>query len=198
MRRQQVIYASLKVMTDKIKIIGFSGSLRKGSFNTAALAAAQQLCGDDAEIEIFDISDFPPFNQDREQDPPANVAKLKAAIRAADAVIFSSPEYNYSVPGHLKNVIDWASRPYGDSAWEGKPALIMGASSGAIGTARMQYHLRQTMVFLNMFPLNKPEVMIGNAAGKFDENGTLTDEKTREFIKQAVAALVEETRRRKK
>lgn len=192
-----MIYASLKVMTDKIKIIGFSGSLRKGSFNTAALAAAQQLCGDDAEIEIFDISDFPPFNQDREQDPPANVAKLKAAIRAADAVIFSSPEYNYSVPGHLKNVIDWASRPYGDSAWEGKPALIMGASSGAIGTARMQYHLRQTMVFLNMFPLNKPEVMIGNAAGKFDENGTLTDEKTREFIKQAVAALVEETRRRK-
>lgn len=197
MRRQQVIYASLKVMTDKIKIIGFSGSLRKGSFNTAALAAAQQLCGDDAEIEIFDISDFPPFNQDREQDPPANVAKLKAAIRAADAVIFSSPEYNYSVPGHLKNVIDWASRPYGDSAWEGKPALIMGASSGAIGTARMQYHLRQTMVFLNMFPLNKPEVMIGNAASKFDDSGNLTDEKTREFIKQAVAALVEETRRRK-
>lgn len=192
-----MIYASLKVMTDKIKIIGFSGSLRKGSFNTAALAAAQQLCGDDAEIEIFDISDFPPFNQDREQDPPANVAKLKAAIRAADAVIFSSPEYNYSVPGHLKNVIDWASRPYGDSAWEGKPALIMGASSGAIGTARMQYHLRQTMVFLNMFPLNKPEVMIGNAASKFDDSGNLTDEKTREFIKQAVAALVEETRRRK-
>lgn len=197
MRRQQVIHASLRVMTDKIKIIGFSGSLRKGSFNTAALAAAQQLCGDDTEIEIFDISDFPPFNQDREQDPPANVAKLKAAIRAADAVIFSSPEYNYSVPGHLKNVIDWASRPYGDSAWEGKPALIMGASSGAIGTARMQYHLRQTMVFLNMFPLNKPEVMIGNAASKFDDSGNLTDEKTREFIKQAVAALVEETRRRK-
>ena len=192
-----MIHASLRVMTDKIKIIGFSGSLRKGSFNTAALAAAQQLCGDDAEIEIFDISDFPPFNQDREQDPPANVAKLKAAIRAADAVIFSSPEYNYSVPGHLKNVIDWASRPYGDSAWEGKPALIMGASSGAIGTARMQYHLRQTMVFLNMFPLNKPEVMIGNAASKFDDSGNLTDEKTRDFIKQAVTALVEETRRRK-
>lgn len=192
-----MIHASLRVMTDKIKIIGFSGSLRKGSFNTSALAAAQQLCGDDAEIEIFDISDFPPFNQDREQDPPANVAKLKAAIRAADAVIFSSPEYNYSVPGHLKNVIDWASRPYGDSAWEGKPALIMGASSGAIGTARMQYHLRQTMVFLNMFPLNKPEVMIGNAASKFDDSGNLTDEKTRDFIKQAVTALVEETRRRK-
>lgn len=185
-------------MTDKIKIIGFSGSLRKGSFNTGALEAAQQLCGDEAEIEIFDIAGFTPFDQDREKDPPENVKKLKASIRASDAVIFSSPEYNYSIPGHLKNVIDWASRPYGDSAWDGKPALIMGASSGAIGTARMQYHLRQTMVFLNMFPLNKPEIMIGNAAGRFDENGNLTDEKTRDFIRQGVAALVEETRRRKR
>ena len=185
-----------KIMTDKIKIIGFSGSLRSGSFNTGALIAAQQLCGEDAEIEIFDISDFPPFNQDLEPDPPANVTKLKAAIRAADAVIFSSPEYNYSVPGHLKNVIDWASRPYGDSAWDGKPALTMGASSGAIGTSRMQYHLRQTMVFLNMFPLNKPEIMIGNAATKFDENGILNDETTQDFIKQGVVALVAEVRRR--
>jgi len=183
-------------MTDKIKIIGISGSLRGGSFNTGALVAAQQLCGDDAEIDIFDISDFPPFNQDSEKDVPANVTKLKAAIRAADAVIFSSPEYNYSVPGHLKNVIDWGSRPYGDSAWDGKPALIMGASAGAIGTARMQYHLRQVMVFLNMFPLNKPEIMIGGASGKFDESGNLTDEKTRDFIKQGVAALVDEARRR--
>lgn len=184
-------------MTDKIKILGLSGSLRDGSFNTGALVAAQQLCADDVEIEIYDISDFPPFSQDLEKDVPANVTKLKAAIRAADAVIFSSPEYNYSVPGHLKNVIDWASRPYGDSAWDGKPALIMGASSGAIGTARMQYHLRQTMVFLNMFPLNKPEIMIGNASKKFDENGNLTDEMTRDFIKNGVAALVEEVRRRK-
>jgi len=183
-------------MTDKIRIVGFSGSLRVGSFNTAALVAAQELCGDGVEIEIFDISDFQPFNQDLEKDPPENVTKLKAAIRAAHAVIFSSPEYNYSMPGHLKNVIDWASRPYGDSAWDGKPALIMGASSGAIGTARMQYHLRQTMVFLNMFPLNRPEVMIGNAAKKFDENGYLTDEATRDFVKQGVAALVEEVRRR--
>lgn len=196
--RLQVIHASLKTMTDKIRIIGFSGSLRKGSFNTGALVAAQQVCGDEAEIEILDIADFPPFSQDSEKDVPAIVTKLKAAVRAADAVIFSSPEYNYSVPGHLKNVIDWGSRPYGDSAWDGKPALIMGASAGAIGTARMQYHLRQTMVFLNMFPLNKPEVMIGNANGKFDESGNLTDEKTRDFIKQAVTALVEETRRRKK
>lgn len=184
-------------MNDRITIIGFSGSLRKGSFNTAALKAAQQLCDDDAVVEIFDIADFPPFNQDHDQDPPENVVKLKAAIRAAGAVIFSSPEYNYSVPGHLKNVIDWASRPYGDSAWDGKPALIMGASPGAVGTARMQYHLRQSMVFLNMFPLNKPEVMINNCAQKFDENGNLTDASTREHIQKAIKALIDEARRRK-
>jgi chromate reductase len=184
-------------MAEKINIIGFSGSLRSGSFNTAALRAAQQLCPDDAEIDIFDISDFEPFNQDRDQDPPKNVTKLKASIRASDAVLFSSPEYNYSVPGHLKNVIDWASRPYGDSAWDGKPALIMGASPGAVGTARMQYHLRQMMVFLNMFPLNRPEVMISNCAEKFDANGNLTDEATKDHIHKALTALIEETRRRK-
>jgi chromate reductase len=182
-------------MADKIKIIGFSGSLRSGSFNTAALRAVQEVTPSDAEIDIYDIADFPPFNQDIDGEPPQMVTDLKAAIRAADAVIFSSPEYNYSVPGHLKNVIDWASRPYGDSAWDGKPALIMGASIGAVGTARMQYHLRQIMVFLNMHPLNKPEVMIGTAQDKFDAEGKLTDESTREYLKQAVEALVHWTRR---
>ncbi len=182
-------------MTDKLKIIGFSGSLRAGSFNTFALKAAQEVAPDGVEIEIYDIAGFPPFNQDDDGNPPQIVTDLKAAIRAVDAVIFSSPEYNYSIPGHLKNVIDWASRPYGDSAWDGKPALIMGASPGAIGTARMQYHLRQVMVFLNMHPLNKPEIMIGTCAEKFDADGELTDEKTREFLKQAVEALVHWTRR---
>lgn len=182
-------------MTDKLNFIGFSGSLRAGSYNTAALRAAQQLAPAGVEISIHDISGFPPFNQDEDAQPPQMVTDLKAAVRAADAVIFSSPEYNYSVPGHLKNVIDWASRPYGDSAWDGKPALIMGASPGAIGTARMQYHLRQSMVFLNMHPLNKPEIMINNCAGKFDDSGDLTDEKTRDFIRQALEALVHWTRR---
>ena len=163
-------------MTDRLKIIGFSGSLRAGSYNTSALRSAKELAPDDVEIEIYDISGFPPFNQDEDANPPQMVTDLKAAIRAADAVIFSSPEYNYSVRGHLKNVIDWASRPYGDSAWDRKPALIMGASPGAIATARMQYHLRQIMVFLNMHPLNKPEVMIGHCADKFDADGNLLDE----------------------
>lgn len=182
-------------MTERLRILGISGSLRKGSYNTAALHAAVELCPDDAEIEIYAVGGFEPFNQDIEANPPDNVAKFKAAIRAADAIVFSSPEYNYSVPGFLKNAIDWASRPYGDSAWDGKPALIMGASPGTGGTMRMQYHLRQIMVFLNMHPLNRPEVMISNCASKFDENGKLTDDKTREFIAKALAALVEWTRK---
>ncbi|MBK9153890.1 MAG: NAD(P)H-dependent oxidoreductase [Chloracidobacterium sp.] len=180
-------------MGDKIRILGISGSLRKGSYNTAALQAAAGLVPEDAEIEIFDISGLPNFDQDSEKDPPAKVTELKRKIREADAVIFSSPEYNYSVPGFLKNAIDWASRPYGDSAWDGKPAAIMGASPGAIGTARMQYHLRQIMVFLNMHPLNKPEVMINNCTSKFNEQGELIDEKTKEFIADMLKKLVDWT-----
>jgi chromate reductase, NAD(P)H dehydrogenase (quinone) len=120
---------------------------------------------------------------------------LKRKIRDADAVLFVTPEYNYSIPGVLKNAIDWASRPYGDSAWDGKPAAIMGASIGGIATARAQYHLRQMMVFLNMFPVNQPEVMIGNASEKFDEAGNLTDSETRNFIRQLLENLVDWTLR---
>jgi chromate reductase len=182
-------------MADTIKIIGFSGSLRAGSYNSAALRAAKKFAPEGCEVNIYDIAGFPPFNQDLEQSPPQMVTDLKAAVRAADAVLFCSPEYNYSIPGHLKNVIDWASRPYGDSAWEGKPALIMGASIGAIATARMQYHLRQSMVFLHMHPLNRPEIMIGNAQDKFDADGRLTDEATRDHIVKGLEALAAWTRR---
>jgi chromate reductase len=102
-----------------------------------------------------------------------------------------TPEYNYSIPGVLKNAIDWASRPYGDSAWDGKPVAIMGASIGATGTARAQYHLRQSFVFLNMYPINKPEVMIGNASQRFDAGGNLTDETTKNHIRQLLKSLVD-------
>lgn len=180
-----------------IKILGISGSLRKDSYNTAALRAAAKLVPEDVGIEVYDISGFPEFVQDQEKDPPAKVVEFKSKIRSADAILFSSPEYNYSVPGVLKNAIDWASRPYGDSAWDGKPAAIMGASPGAVGTARMQYHLRQIMVFLNMFPLNRPEVMINNCTTKFDENGELTDETTKKFIGDMLAALVDWTNKLK-
>lgn len=182
-------------MGEKIKILGICGSLREGSFNLSALKAAAELAPEGVEIEIFSIGGIPEFVQGHDLNPPEKVVEFKRKIREADAILFASPEYNYSVPGVLKNAIDWASRPYGDSAWEGKPAAIMGASPGTGGTMRMQYHLRQIMVFLNMFPINKPEVMIGTCTNKFDENGNLTDEKTREFIGQMIKALAEWTRK---
>ena len=183
-------------MTNKpIRILGIAGSLRRESYNRAALRTATTLVPEGAILETFALDGIPVFNQDEEQNPPAKVAELKRRIREADAILFVTPEYNYSVPGVLKNAIDWASRPYGDSAWNGKPAAIMGASPGAIGTARAQYHLRQILVYLNMFPINQPEVMIGNAAARFDKEGNLTDETTKEFICQLLQHLVEWTRR---
>jgi chromate reductase, NAD(P)H dehydrogenase (quinone) len=184
-------------MIEQVRILGIAGSLRTGSYNKGILNAATQLVPDGAMIEIFDIDGLPGFSQDLEKEPPAKVTEFKQRIREADAVLFATPEYNYSIPGVLKNAIDWASRPYGDSAWSGKPAAIMGASIGGIATARAQYHLRQVMVFLDMFPLNQPEVMVGNCADKFDGDGNLTDESTRDHIRKQLHALVEWTNRLK-
>ena len=182
-------------MSRPVRILGIAGSLRRESYNRAALRAAIELAPEGATIETFELDGIPGFNQDEEQNPPAKVVELKKRVREADAILFVTPEYNYSVPGVLKNAIDWASRPYGDSAWNGKPAAMMGASIGAIGTARAQYHLRQMMVFLNMFPTNQPEVMIGNASERFDAQGNLTDAATKEFIRQLLQSLADWTRR---
>src|SRR5688500_4399160 len=180
---------------EPVRILGIAGSLRRDSYNRATLRAATELAPQGATIEIFELDGIPGFNQDEEQNPPAKVVELKRRIRETDAVLFVTPEYNYSIPGVLKNAIDWASRPYGESAWNGKPSAIMGASVGSIATARAQYHLRQMMVFLNMFPINQPEVMIGNAADRFDAQGNLTDETTKEFIRQLLQNLVGWTQR---
>ena len=177
-------------MAQPIKILGIPGSLRKASYNRAALRAAQQLAPETAKIELFELDGIPIFNQDDEGNVPAKVTQFKASIRAADAILFATPEYNYSIPGMLKNAIDWASRPYGDSAWEGKPVAVMGASGGPMGTARAQYQLRQAFVFLNMFPVNRPEVMIGGAQQSFDEQGNLTNETSRKLIRQLIENLV--------
>jgi chromate reductase len=182
-------------MKEKVHILGFAGSLRKGSFNKAILNAAKEMAPDDAAIEIFDLEGIPPFNQDLENDPPEKVRTFKAKIRAADAILIATPEYNYSMSGVLKNAIDAASRPYGDNPFDGKPVAIMGASGGILGTARAQYHLRQTLVFLNMLPLNKPEVMVPTANDKVDSSGRVTDEKTGKKIKELLEALVLWTRR---
>jgi len=174
----------------KVRILGFAGSLRKGSFNKSLLRAAAEQVPEGAELEIFDIDGLPLFNQDNEAKPNAKLDEFKAKIKAADAVLIAAPEYNYSLPGVLKNAIDCASRPYGDNAWEGKPLAIMGASIGMLGTGRAQYHLRQTCVFLNMFPLNRPEVMVPFVADKIDKEGRLTDEKTRAKIKELLESLI--------
>lgn len=181
-----------------VNILGIAGSLRKGSFNRAALRAAQQSAGDGVSFDTAELDGLPLFNQDLETPLPEPVQRLKAKIAAADAVLFVTPEYNYSISGVLKNAIDWASRPYGQNAWDGKPCAIMGASVGMLGTGRAQYHLRQMLVFLNMYPLNKPEVMIPFAAEKFDAQGGLKDDKTREKIRELVAALAAWTRRLKR
>ena len=182
-------------MTQPLTILGIAGSLRKASFNRYALAAARQLAPEGVTVETFDIAPIPLYNQDEDANPPAAVTELKARVKAADAILFATPEYNYSIPGVLKNAIDWASRPYGDSAWDSKPVAVMGASPGAFGTARAQYHLRQCFVFLNMYQLNRPEVMIGSAPSKFDAQGNLTDETSRKLIRQLLEGLAAWTRR---
>lgn len=181
-------------MSTTLTILGIAGSLRKGSLNRAALRAALELVPDGAKLEIFDLIGIPSFNQDDEVRPPECVVRFKQRIRAADAILFATPEYNYSIPGVLKNAIDWASRPYGDSAWEGKPVAMMGASLGAPGTARAQYHLRQVFVFLNMFPLNRPEVMINFATQHFDAEGNVVVADTKAHIRKLLEALVTWTR----
>jgi chromate reductase, NAD(P)H dehydrogenase (quinone) len=163
-------------------ILGICGSLRKGSFNAAALRVAKELAPAGMTIEIFDIAPIPLYNEDvKAQGFPPVVADLRAKIKAADGLLFATPEYNYSVPGVLKNAIDWASRPP-EQPFDGKPIALMGASGGALGTARAQYHLRQIFIFLNGHILNRPEVFIGGAGGKFDAEGKLTDQPTRDFI----------------
>jgi chromate reductase len=181
-------------MNNPLVILGIAGSLREKSFNRYALRAAQSLAPEGAKIEIADISGLPGFNQDDENNPPAKVVELKKQIREADAILFVTPEYNYSIPGVLKNAIDWASRPYGDSAWQGKPVAVMGASVGTLGTARAQYHLRQSFVFLDMHAVNQPEVMIGQAHKHFDEQGNLTDETAKKLISKLLEELVKLTR----
>lgn len=187
----EVLY--IRRMDNQVRILGIAGSLRKGSYNRAALRAAQGLVPIDAVLTTFELDDIPLYNQDLDANMPKSVLDMKEKIRLADAILFVTPEYNYSVPGVLKNAIDWASRPRGGSSWDGKPAAIMGASPGMFGSARAQYHLRQTLVTLNMFTLNRPEVLISNAADKFDNDGNLTDVKTQEKIRELLEALVKWT-----
>lgn len=177
-------------MDKPLNILGFAGSLRKGSYNRSLLRAAVEVAPKSAAIEVFEMEGIPVFNQDLENSPPDKVKEFKAKIRAADAILIVTPEYNYSIPGALKNAIDWASRPYGDNAFQGKPVAVMSASMGMLGGARAQYHLRQSFVFLDMHPVNGPEVMVTFAQEKFDREGKLLDEKAKDLIVGLLEALV--------
>jgi len=177
----------------KLGILGFVGSLRKGSFNKALMRTAVELTPENLEIEVFDLEGIPVFNQDLENQPPQIVKDFKAKIKAADALLIATPEYNYSISSVLKNAVDWASRPYADKVFNGKPVALMSASIGRLGGARAQYHLRQTFVFLNMHPLNSPEIMLPFAKENIDENGNLTNRDTRAQIKQMLDELAKWT-----
>lgn len=180
-------------MAQKIRILGFTGSLRRNSYNMAALRAAQTLVPENAELEIADLSQIPFFNEDVEAvGIPGVVADFKKKIAQADALLIATPEYNFSIPPVLKNALDWASRG-DDSPFPGKPLAIMSASPGMLGGARVQYHLRQVCVQLDLKTLNKPEVFIPRADKKFNEEGELTDEFTKKAIARLLAALADAT-----
>jgi len=179
-------------MTSKpLKILAISGSLRDNSFNSAALRTAAELAGDSAQFTFASLSEIPLYDQDlRDQGVPTAVETLQRQVLDADAILFSTPEYNYSVSGVLKNAIDWLSRvdpqPFAD-----KPVAVMSASMSAFGGARAQYDLRRILIYLDAHFVNKPEVMISFAHKKFDDSGALTDADTRKFIGDLLQALVE-------
>jgi len=170
-------------MVETMRILGFAGSLRRSSYNRALLNAAIELAPESMEISIFDLASIPLYNQDIEdQGDPADVKAFKRAIAEADGLLICTPEYNFSIPGVLKNALDWASRPAKTSVLRGKPVVVMGASTGAFGTARCQLALRSVFAFCNMHPLNYPQVLIGHAGEKFDSSGRLIDEETKGYI----------------
>ncbi len=172
-----------------LKVLGIAGSLRKGSYNRALLRAAVELAPEGMTIEIAEIDGIPPFNEDLEKQgmPPA-VAELRRRAAEAGALLIATPEYNHSVPGVLKNAIDWLSRG-SDQPLDGKPAAIMGASTGMIGTARAQVHLRDLAVTVNMAVLAQPEVLVARAGERFDGRPELTDEPTRRRVRALLEAL---------
>lgn len=181
-----------------MNILGLSGSLRKASFNTALLRAARALAPAGMNIIEHSLVDIPIYNDDvRVAGYPASVQALRQAVAAADGLLFVTPEYNYSVPGMLKNAIDWVSRPP-DQPFAGKPAAIMSASGGMLGGARAQYHLRQICVFVDVHPLNKPEVVVSKAQEKFDAELRLSDEATQKQVAAQLEALARWIERLKK
>lgn len=177
---------------ETISILGFAGSLRRDSYNRALLNAARELAPQHLRIAIFDLGGIPLYNGDVEaQGDPGPVADFKDAIRAADGVLMVTPEYNHGVPGVMKNAIDWASRPPGHAALARKPVALLGASPGITGTARGQSQLRQAFEFTESYCMPQPEMLVFRAHEKFDAEGNLTDEPTRQHLAKFLAAFGE-------
>ena len=177
------------------KLIGICGSLRKESFNKAVLNTISGLLPEEVDFEMLDLAGIPLYNQDLETNIPETILLFKKKIKEADAILIATPEYNRSIPGVLKNAIDWASRPYGNNSFDDKPVATIGATGGAVvGTSVAQYHLRQIFSFLNVHPLERPQIFIANAADKIKE-GIFVDEETRKLIKELLEKLVVWARR---
>lgn len=174
----------------QLRVLGFAGSLRKGSLNRALIRAAQELAPPDMTIDVFDLADIPLYNGDVEAaGDPAGVTAFKQAIRAASALLIATPEYNHGVPGVMKNAIDWASRPPRQAPLNGKPVGLIGASPGITGSARGQSQLRQAFEFTNSYCMPQPEILVFRANEKFDDQGRLVDEKTRDSLGKYLVAL---------
>jgi chromate reductase, NAD(P)H dehydrogenase (quinone) len=175
---------------DALKVLGFAGSLRRGSLNRGLLRAAQELAPPGMTIEAYDLGAIPLYNYDLEEGgDPQPVGEFKEAIHRAQALLIATPEYQHGIPGVLKNALDWASRPAGRSVMQGKPVAIMGASPGFTGTARAQTQLRQALTYTQNLVVLQPEVLVARAHEKFDSEGRLTDGRTREFVRRLLDQL---------
>ena len=175
-------------MTQK-KIAVFVGSLRKESFNRKMANALITLAPESLKLEIIEIGGLPLYDQDLDDNPPATWIAFRERVMKFDGVLFVTPEYNRSVPAVLKNAIDVGSRPYGKSVWDGKPGAVMSVSPGVIGGFGANHHLRQSLVFLNVLPMQQPEAYIGNAANLFDESGHLANDSIRGFVTKFINAF---------
>jgi chromate reductase len=180
-----------RVIAKPIRVLGFAGSLRKSSYNKQLLRTAGKLVPDFTQLELFEIDSIPLYNQDAEVlGVPQSVMTFKAKIKNADALLIATPEYSHSFPGVLKNAIDWASRPYGDNSFDGKPVAVLSATPGFFGGTAAQDQLKQVLMALNMHPITQPAVIVTSAQEKFDPDGNLTDPNARLFIKLLLANLV--------
>jgi chromate reductase len=183
-------------VTETLRIAGIPGSLRQGSYNRALLRAAVEAAPDGLEIETHSLDAVPLYNGDVEAEGlPAGVAALREAVEKADGVLIVTPEYNHGVPGVVKNAVDWLSRPPKPQSLDGKPVALMGATPGQFGTRASQYQLRQCLTPLNCFVMPQPQVLVFGAAGKFDDDLRLVDERTRELLERFLAAFAHWVRR---